>query len=519
MNAPASTIGRMAPALGAALVACLFLAAVTWNKNLVVLRVPGGDPLVVYADGDCESRMQRAAIVAAHPGTFVRAHVFENYPRGTVPHTTAPMDYLIAALGVFVRPLDVAGAWASPIAGLACALFVWWWARRLDLRPRWPSVLLFCLSPALTHAFAFGRPDHQSLLVALTTAALACGWAFARTGGTRWAWCAGAAWGLALWVSWFEPLVLLAADAIARTLLLRGKAWAPPWRRAMVLAAVIALAAWCLEGCRNPWPTEEVRALFPRWAAMLGELQPAHAATMFGWTGWLLAPAPALLIWDYWKRRDPLAMMALALLAVVVALTGWQARWSPWLASVFCLALPWVLRPLGRRWVIWVVFVASLWPVARAWETRLFPSPAEAEKRREKIVEAAYLGQVAEALRAGPEGGVLAPWWISPALARRSDRPMVAGTSHQSLPGTADTARFFLCVNDAEALRILRGRGVRQVVSDAPERVVPTSAALLGAAPAENALAFRLARGERVPEWLEPEFANAFFRVYKVKDE
>ena len=509
----------IAPIASAAFLALLFLAAVTWNHDQVLVPRIDGSTLVVLADGDCHSRMQRAAMVAENPGTLVRRHDFENHPLGTIPHTTAPMDYLIAALGIFVHPLDVAGAWVSPLPGLLTVLFLWWWSRALDLRPRWPMLLLFAVSPALTHAFALGRPDHQSLLVALTTVALACNFAFLRTSRPAWAWASGAAWGLALWVSWFEPLILLAAQELARAIALRRDAWPPVWRRALLLAMGVALAAWALEGFRNPWPDPVVREFFPRWAALLGELQAATPRIMFAWTGWLLAPAPLLLAWDYFQRRDPLTLIVLILLAIVTALTGWQARWSPWLAVLFCLALPWILRPLRKPWLVWTVFTLSLWPLAAAWEARLSPPPDEAARRGEWIMEAAHLAQTAEFLRTQPPGGVLAPWWISPALARQSGQPMIGGTSHQSLPGSIDTAHFYLADDDSVAAAQLQLRNVKYVVTDDPGRIISTSTALLGVPPPAQPLISRLARGRDVPEFLEPVFANNFFRVYKVIDE
>ncbi len=504
---------------GAIILAAVFLAAVTWNRSDVLVPRADDGMLVVLADGDCHSRLQRAAIVADQPGTMLRAHDFENHPEGTVPHTTAPLDYLIASLSMIVRPLDLAGAWISPLLGLLTVLFLYFWSRALDLRPRWPMLLLFAISPALTHAFALGRPDHQSLLVALTTIALAAQLAFVRTTRPAWAWTSASAWGLALWVSWFEPLILLAAQELARALTLRRAAWPPIWRRALLLTAGLALAAWALEGFRNPWPDPAVRELFPRWAALLGEIQGADPRAMFAWTGWLLVPAPLLLAWSYYKSRDPLALILLILLAVVTALTGWQARWSPWLAAVFCLSLPWMLPPLRKLWLVWTVFLLSLWPVAAEWENRLMPSPPDAARRSEKIAEAALLAQTAEFLRAQPHGGVLAPWWISPALARQSGQPHVSGSSHQSLPGSADTARFFLATNDATALEILRARQVRYVVTDDPKRIISTSVVLLGTEAPPDPLIARLARGRDIPPWLEPVFANTFFRVYKVRDE
>lgn len=511
---------KIIPSLaGAAVVAALLLAAVTWNRTQVFVPKSDGAMLVVYADGDCHSRMQRAAIIANHPGTIIHAHDFENHPQGTVPHTTAPMDYLIAALGVVIRPLDVAGAWISPLLGLLTLLFLFFWSRALDLRPRWPMLILFAISPALTHAFALGRPDHQSLLVALTTIALASNFAFIRTSRTGWAWTSGAAWGVALWVSWFEPLILLLAQEIARIVGLRRAAYAKEWRNALLLTAGIALGTWAIEGFRNPWPSDDIRALFPRWAALLGELQGATPEAMFTWTGWLLVPAPILLAWNYYKSRDPLALIVLLLLVVVTALTGWQARWNPWQAAVFCLALPWILSPLRKTWLMWTVFLVGLWPVAWAWDARFFPAPAERARQQERILEAALLEQVGEFLKAQPRGGVLAPWWVSPALARASGQPMIGGTSHQSLPGSADTARFYMSDDDEVALAQLHLRQVRYVVTDDPERVIATSSQLLGVPALQNPLIVRLARGRNLPHFLVPVFANQFFRVYKVRDE
>jgi len=507
------------PLAGAVILAALFLAAVTWNRDHVLVPQADGDMLVILADGDCHSRLQRAALVTARPGTLVRTHDFENHPAGTTPHTTAPMDYLIAGLGLLVQPLDLAGAWISPLLGLITILFLWFWARTLDLRPRWPMLLLWAISPALTHALALGRPDHQSLLVLLTCIALTSNLAFIRTSCAGWAWTSGAAWGLALWVSWFEPLILLATQEVARTIALRRAAWPAVWRHALLLAGGMTLASWALEGFRNPWPEADVREFFPRWASLLGELQSATPQNMFAWTGWLIVPAPILLAWNYWRTRDPLALMLLVLLAVATALTGWQARWNPWLTMTFALALPWMLAPLRKPWIVWPVFLLSLWPVASAWEQRLLPPAAEQARRTEAIHEAALLAEVADFLRQQPPGGVLAPWWISPALARQSGQPFVGGTSHQSLPGSADTARFFLATDEASARHLLRQRDVHYVVTDDPERLIPTSATLLGIPPPDHPLITRLTRNREVPDFLEPVFANAFFRVYLVNHE
>src|SRR4051794_17268212 len=63
----------------------------------------GGE--IYFVDADCYARMSRVRLVAEHPGTIVRHHDFENFPNGTTPHTTAPLDYLIVGLAAALAPL------------------------------------------------------------------------------------------------------------------------------------------------------------------------------------------------------------------------------------------------------------------------------------------------------------------------------------------------------------------------------------------------------------------------------
>ena len=69
---------------------------------------------VYFIDADCYARMTRARMCEKTPGLIVRHHDFENFPKGTTPHTTAPLDYLILALSILLKPftthvLDLAG--------------------------------------------------------------------------------------------------------------------------------------------------------------------------------------------------------------------------------------------------------------------------------------------------------------------------------------------------------------------------------------------------------------------------
>src|ERR1700747_3732164 len=87
---------------------------------------------VYFVDADCYARMTRVQLVSAKPGLIVRHHAFENFPQGTTPHTTAPLDYLILGLSLLLKPLsahalDLAGAFISPLLALFGGWFLLWW--------------------------------------------------------------------------------------------------------------------------------------------------------------------------------------------------------------------------------------------------------------------------------------------------------------------------------------------------------------------------------------------------------
>ena len=171
------------------------------------------DGRVYFTDADCYARMMRVRICAEHPGTIVRHHDFENFPQGTTPHTTAPFDYLILVLALALEPFtvqsfDLAGALVSPNLGLAGGLFLWWWSRRMNLRYRWIALILYAISPILVHGTELGRPDHQSLLMLLVTVGICAEWSLWREQSRAWSIISGLVWGLAFWVSLYEPLIL-----------------------------------------------------------------------------------------------------------------------------------------------------------------------------------------------------------------------------------------------------------------------------------------------------------------------
>ncbi len=186
---------------------------------------------VYFVDADCYARMTRVQMCRAKPGLIVRHHTFENFPEGTTPHTTAPLDYLILGLSLLLEPftmhpLDLAGAFVSPLLALFGGWFLWWWSRKMKLRYRWVMLALYAISPIIVHGTELGRPDHQSLSILLVTIAICSEWrsrakaaeTAASTDHDKWNVVSGIAWGLAIWNSAYESLILFLLVIVVRAL-------------------------------------------------------------------------------------------------------------------------------------------------------------------------------------------------------------------------------------------------------------------------------------------------------------
>ena len=310
------------------------LAVATRCANYQDVFVAGN---VYFVDADCYARMTRAQMVREKPGLIIRHHAFENFPQGTIPHTTAPLDYLIVALSLFLNPftahaLDLAGAFVSPLLALLGGWFLWWWSRRMKLRYRWVMLILYAISPILVHGTELGRPDHQSLLILLVTVAICGEWSL-QTLQTRslpksvnwddgletaapcpagdatreshmrsrvraWAITSAVAWAVAIWVSAYEPLVLFLI-VTATALVMNSRAVFVRDRRVgwISFAAIIAIA-FAVERRVPSFAIFQFTGHLRNWARTIGEL--AHVSPMnpvwLNWCGYLLFVAP-VLIW------------------------------------------------------------------------------------------------------------------------------------------------------------------------------------------------------------------------------
>ena len=479
---------------------------------------------IYFVDGDCYSRMTRVRMVLAHPFTVIHHQDFENYPQGVASHATAPFDYLIAFLAVLIKPfapkdyLDLAGAFVSPLLGLLMIVFLWDWARRLKLPYGGLMLLLVAISPIIVHGTVLGRPDHQSLQMLCVAVALGAEWCFSRKPSQGWGIASGAAWGLGLWVSLYEPLVLLAVTALLYLAFDRRKLWVPERRAGYAVFAGILALMLIINGLPFSPPDTLLLEYFPRWEKAIGELTSVGIFNplLYGWAGLGLIAAPVLLVLRY--REDKRALPLLIILFVVWGLTLWQIRWGYFFGIYFAMTLPFQFAVFRKPWIVWCVFLFSLWPVFKQDDGLLHPSEQAAVSLGEQIHDTQALRAVAEYLKSDETLPILAPWWYCPQIAYWSGQPAVAGSSHESMPGIVDTSRFYITTDYEEAWKIVRDRGVMRVIAYDPDRVLQTSSTLLGVkADEQKSLAAVLYRGPHsAPPFLKFDKGNQEFKVFKV---
>jgi hypothetical protein len=490
---------------------------------------------VYFADADCYARMTRAQMVREKPGLIIRHHAFENFPQGTISHTTTPLDYLIVALALFLNPftahaLDLAGAFVSPLLALLGAWFLWWWSRRMKFRYRWVTLILYAISPILVHGTELGRPDHQSLLILLIAIAICAEWSSQTlevpdTAGA-WPLISAAAWALAIWVSAYEPLVLFLIVMATALVLNRRAVFARDRRAGWILFTAITAITLAVERRVPSFAILESTGHFNNWARTIGEL--AHVSptnpVWLSWCGYLLFVAPVLM-WTTFrtpKSGAPVgrALPIYVLLVATYFLTIWQARWGYFFVLIFALALPALLVPIKSSTVVWIAFVLSIFPILQDWDERLWPNEAQLASRIERRIESAQIRDLALRLRSPEVHPFLAPWWLSPSIAYWSGQPGVAGSSHESLDGIEDSARFFLSENLQEARAILAKRHVAWVFAYDADRMAQNSAAILNEPVPRESLCRVLDRTpSHAPRFLVFSVQTSACKLYKVAAE
>ena len=485
---------------------------------------------VYFTDADCYARMTRARRCEKTPGLILRHHDFENFPGGTTPHTTAPLDYLILALSILLKPFtahafDLAGALISPLLALLGGWFLWWWSRRMKFRYVWVMLILYAISPILVHGTELGRPDHQSLLMLLVMVSICAEWRLRHDPTAGWSVLSGIAWGLAIWISAYEPLLLfilvivllLVLDILENRRSLLAKYRRPGWICFLLIIAIALLIERRIPSFSIFYSGE----VFKNWSRNIGEL--AHVwptnPIWLRWVGYFLLVAPFLIWSGLWKSKsksEPSLLFIVVILIATYFLTIWQARWAYFFVLIFAIALPALLEPIKSRAAVSIAFILSILPILGDWDARLWPNKAEFARRIEQRNESIQLRELAINLRSSETRPFLAPWWLSPAIAYWSGQPGVAGASHESLEGIEQSARFFLSQDWQTAHKILEDRRVAWVIAYDFERVARNSSAILDVGLPPYPLCFVLdRRPAQVPPFLVLSAQNGAGKLYR----
>ena len=465
------------------------------NYHYVFAPGPNGERQIFYTDGDCYSRMTRVREVLEGWGV-IHYHLWENYPVGIYSHTTAPMDYLIAALALLLKPfmkdyVDMAGAIVSPLLGVMTTAFLALWARELNQQYRRLMLLLVVLSPILVHGTELGRPAHHSLQIFLLAVGIGAELIMARAPCISWGIVSGIAWALALWVSLYEPLVMLIVVFLTKLIFYRNKLFV--WERVpgvLIMLAILGIAA-LLEGKTLAQSFYIIghdpvyKTYLGNWLGTIEEMKSLNARGghvfftdyLSHWVGWGLLVAPLLLIARL--RDTKRSTLLLTLMVATFYFAVKEERWGYFFALVYAMSIPWQLSLFKRKWLVWILFLVSLWPIAREWDIML-NDPLYAEWRYAELNDQRRLRQAADFIKEKAPGAILAPWWWSPQLVYWSGQPALAGSSHESLPGTVDTSRFFVTTDPAVAKQVCDSRYVETVVTGEPENIVIESAHILG---------------------------------------
>jgi hypothetical protein len=488
---------------------------------------------IYFTDADCYARMTRVRMCSEHPGLIVRRHDFENFPTGTTPHTTAPLDYLILALSMLLKPftahsLDLAGALISPALAVLGGWFLWWWSAKF--RYGWITLIVYAISPILVHGTELGRPDHQSLVMLLVTVAICAEWSLQADGTrtievdrpyprTRWSVISGVAWGLAIWTSAYESLVLFLLVLVVKGLENPKAILAKSRRAGLPCFALVIAIALLIERRIPSFSIFYSDLLFQNWARTIGELariSPANPIWL-RWTGYLLFVTP-LLVWiGVTKSKRMTPVFILVLLVATYILTIWQARWGYFFVLIFALAMPSLLEPIKSRTAVWIAFFLSIFPILRDWDEKLWPNEAQLADRVAQRNESEQLRDMALNLRSSENHPFLGPWWLSPEIAYWSNQPGVAGSSHESLPGIEESARFFVSQDWGTARKVLENHKVAWVIAYDSQRTAQNSGQILGTAVPQQPVCMMLDKlATTAPPFLVLSAQNGIAKLYRV---
>lgn len=138
----------------------------------------------VFSDSDCYMRLIRVKALYQSGAWFDNFIPNSNYPYGETLHWSRPLDLLLlsgAYIGMPFTDFDTALYWSgvfiSPILYIAAIICVYWSVKVIyqnDIANKFNCVLIFVFNLFTLYYFAFGRPDHHSLLLLLFILQIGC---------------------------------------------------------------------------------------------------------------------------------------------------------------------------------------------------------------------------------------------------------------------------------------------------------------------------------------------------------
>ncbi len=300
-------------------------------------------------EADCYSQLARVRRILNGEGLLQNHFAVENWPEGLVPSTTAPFDYAILLLyfplWFFTKhPLDWAGALVSPALWIALVGF-WLLIRSREFTVLGRGLLIAgsAVLPSLIWATSFGRPRHQSLILALIAMGLTAEyerWQLELTPKRAWNIFAGLVWGLACWTSLFEP-VIVAGSIIVFNLIARRRE-NPAFLTAF---SVVLLIMSLLEGGHLLGNLHQIYHLrnspyAMNWLRGIAEVVEVDFTGMIDRLSYVFLISP-IVAWLLWPRQigNKTDILLILLTALLTGLTWQQGRWSYYasLAGLFLI--------------------------------------------------------------------------------------------------------------------------------------------------------------------------------------
>src|SRR5438046_8342087 len=212
----------------------------------------------------------------------------------------------------------------------------------------------------------------------------------APTDHDRWNVVSGIAWGLAIWNSAYESLILFLLVTVVSALQDRQALPTKPRRAGWLCFVLIITIALLIERRIPSLSIFHSNAIFKNWASTIGELAHVSPANpiWLRWCGYFLLITP-FLIWmsvsrDRRRTEQAMPWFVPVLLVATYGLTIWQARWGYFFVLIFAIALPALLEPVKSRAAVWIAFVLSIAPILRDWDERLWPNETQLSRRIEQ---------------------------------------------------------------------------------------------------------------------------------------